>query len=619
MEPVTGQVKEYTFTSTQGFSNQISNNGFNRNVHMKVLSPRASTLLQQFIQFNLDRNFQRIQKSNRNARSYGKITLQFPDYSQFPQLSNESSPKNNRNRESIHAIKRDSRIIFDYLSNPSLSFKLPLTQVITLLDAIGTPYVGYEYLPQLISVQEPTQAQIAETLFDPMLKMRLGQAKKSMTNEEKKAKVQEIRERILRVLSIIDPVKSKSILMRDQIKAIISKYYPYFLTPANGNRNGKALISVIETELLKQERNQKALKDAIVAAFETSPVVRDAVSRLLSISSKTNVFVNSATILQQLSKSFPGMISAKPLIGKPLEEYINGKSPLNTQRNQNQKEQTMRAEVTEKLGDAFYNSPSLQAILAELMAISLPEDSPYQHIYEDVSRLFQPKSTNNIALSLQTPATTVNQRYIDSVYQVYDPLVALLKEGAGKPGKSQSLYQELLDILESSSSQSNGNNASTVVPTYEMEQISTFTGNRMGKLSASDFQEVIRLYTEMAKSVYQRSQGNVSTANKNALIQISSILSVANGNHTVKLAGSNSTSTLSTQSPSEYGNSNHLNLNNEGTVALGGAKRKSKQREFLKAKTVEQLRRMMRRAGKKCSRKGVALRKGQMISALMRG
>jgi hypothetical protein len=48
----------------------------------------------------------------------------------------------------------------------------------------------------------------------------------------------------------------------------------------------------------------------------------------------------------------------------------------------------------------------------------------------------------------------------------------------------------------------------------------------------------------------------------------------------------------------------------------GGAK-KRKQRELLKTKTVEQLRRMMRRAGKKCSRKGVALRKSQLISALL--
>ena len=599
---LTGRVKEYTFTTTQGFSNQISKNGFNRNVHMKVLSPKASELLKQFIQFNLDRNFQR-SEGNRNARSFGTITLQFPDYSEF-RLPNNMNSKNKAslNPGNITAIQRDSRIIFDYRSELPLSFTLPLTQVITLLDAIGTPYVGYEYLPTLIKANGslPSQAQIAEVLFDPMLKMRLGQAKKSMTNEEKRTEVNEIRDRVLRVLSMIDPIKSKSIVMREQIRAIVNKHYPSFLT-MNSNRNGNTFISAIETELIKQTRNEGSLKDKIVEMFEKSPAVRDAVSRILSMEGTTN---NLVPILS----SVPGTLSAAKYIRRPLDLYVQ--NSLKEESN----EASMRTKVTDAMVTAFEESEILQKIVTELMSIPpLPEESPYQTAHALISQNIK---IDDVFNKLSVERATTNQIYIAYVVDIYNTLVKSMVECAKRKTPTGLQCKGLLDIL-TPSSLSNGNNASTVVPTYEMEKISTFTGNRMGKLSPSDFQEVIRLYTEMAKSLYQRSQGNVSTANKNALIQISSILSTANGNRTVKLTRSSSMSTLSTQPHSEYGNSNESNSNNQGTVALGGSKRKSKLRELLKAKTMEQLRKMMRRAGKKCSRKGVALRKGQMISALI--
>ncbi len=611
MEPITGTVKEYTFTTTNGFADQISRNGFNANVHMKVLSSKASTLLKQFIQFNLDRNFQRIQSSNRNARSYGTIILQFPDYSQFPQLSNEG-PKNNGNRASINAIIKESRIIFDYQGNPSLSFTLPLNQLIPLFDTIGTPYIGYEYLPRLMK-GDRTQVDIAEYLFDPMLKMRLGQAKKSMTNEEKREQINEIKGRILRVLSMIDPVKAKSTMMRDEIKRVISQYYSYLLTLTDGNRNGNGNDFITEIEPDVQTKNQDSLESKIVAKFKSSAILQETVSQLLSMEGTTNA---TLSILSKLFKSITNKSAARKQFETSLRTYIQ--SPLNQAKHT--KKESMRVNVTNAIVTAFQKSADFQEMVTGLMAISLPEISPYEDIYNGVSTLF---NLQDVILKLSGERATMNQSYITYVEDIYQQLVKHIKECASRKTTRAIKCNELYKILVP---ESNGNNASTVVPTYVMEKISSFTGNRMGKLSPTNFQEVIRIYNEMAKSLYQRSQWNVSATNKNTLIQISSILSAANGNLTVKLGSSNSASTLSTKPPSEYGNELYNNENNETIVpgsqatepVSGGAKRKSKQREILKAKTTEQLRRMMRRAGKKCSRKGVALRKGQLISALMR-
>jgi hypothetical protein len=94
-----------------------------------------------------------------------------------------------------------------------------------------------------------------------------------------------------------------------------------------------------------------------------------------------------------------------------------------------------------------------------------------------------------------------------------------------------------------------------------------------------------------------------------------------NKNVKVNTTGTGSSSNNATVAPPGFQEGNMFPLEEEKPIPVeGGAKRKKRQkmRELLKAKTVEQLRRLMRKAGKKCSRKGVALRKGQMISALMR-
>ncbi len=100
-----------------------------------------------------------------------------------------------------------------------------------------------------------------------------------------------------------------------------------------------------------------------------------------------------------------------------------------------------------------------------------------------------------------------------------------------------------------------------------------------------------------------------------------SLIKLKNKNVVIKTTEPVLSSNNATVAPPSFQEGNMFPLE-EGnpTPVEGGAKRKKRQkmRELLKAKTVEQLRRLMRKAGKKCSRKGVSLRKSQMISALMR-